>query len=176
MAARRYRVTIDGRALQVEVGGSGGANEMLIDDRPYAVELLAACSDGLSRLRVGQRMYDFLAAPGQGHCLLAIEGVTLDVLVEDERAARLAPFVRAATRASGLEAITAPMPGLVLRVSVEPGQHVGSGQSLVVLQAMKMENELGSPREGTVKAVNVKPGQPVDQGQLLVELESPRES
>jgi biotin carboxyl carrier protein len=176
MPARRYRVTIGGRALQVEVRGSGCASEMLIDERPYAAELLAARADGLSRLRVGERMYDFLMAPGQGHCLLAIEGVTLDVLVEDERAARLAPFVRRATRASGLEAITAPMPGLVLRVCVEPGQHVGSGQSLVVLRAMKMENELGSPREGTVKAVNVAAGQAVDQGQLLVELESPRES
>jgi biotin carboxyl carrier protein len=63
------------------------------------------------------------------------------------------------------------MPGLVLSVSVELGQYVGSGQSLIVLQAMKMENELGSPRDGTVKAVNVQPGQAVDQGQVLIELE-----
>jgi biotin carboxyl carrier protein len=97
--------------------------------------------------------------------------VSLEVLVEDERAARLASYVRGLTRTSGLEAIAAPMPGLVLSVSVELGQYVGSGQSLIVLQAMKMENELGSPRDGTVKAVNVQPGQAVDQGQVLIELE-----
>jgi biotin carboxyl carrier protein len=63
------------------------------------------------------------------------------------------------------------MPGLVVRVNVEPGRAVTAGESLVVLQAMKMENELASPRDGTVKAVAVEPGQAVEQGQVLVELE-----
>jgi biotin carboxyl carrier protein len=171
MSVRRYRVTIGDRTLEVEVRGSDAATEFLIDDRASSAELIAPRGDGLSRMRVGKRMYDFLVVPGQGRCVLAIEGVTLEVLVEDERAARLASYVRGLTRTSGLEAIAAPMPGLVLSVSVELGQYVGSGQSLIVLQAMKMENELGSPRDGTVKAVNVQPGQAVDQGQVLIELE-----
>jgi biotin carboxyl carrier protein len=97
--------------------------------------------------------------------------VSLDVGVEDERAARLAQFSGRAARAAGREVIAAPMPGLVVRVNVEAGQAVTAGESLVVLQAMKMENELASPRGGTVKAVVVEPGQAVEPGQVLVELD-----
>jgi biotin carboxyl carrier protein len=63
------------------------------------------------------------------------------------------------------------MPGLVVRVDAEVGQQVSAGQCLVVLQAMKMENELGAPSNGTVKQIHVEPGQAVEHGQLLLELE-----
>jgi biotin carboxyl carrier protein len=65
------------------------------------------------------------------------------------------------------------MPGLVLRVQVEPGQRVAEGGGLVVLEAMKMENELKSPATGVVKAVRVSPGEAVEKGQVLVEFEPP---
>jgi pyruvate carboxylase subunit B len=64
------------------------------------------------------------------------------------------------------------MPGLVVRVQVEPGQAVGAGAGLVVLEAMKMENELRSAAAGVVRSVRVKPGEPVEKGQVLVELEA----
>jgi biotin carboxyl carrier protein len=62
------------------------------------------------------------------------------------------------------------MPGLVVRVLVEPGQTVGAGAGLVVLEAMKMENELKSPRAGVVDTVAARPGQAVEKGQVLVTL------
>jgi pyruvate carboxylase subunit B len=63
------------------------------------------------------------------------------------------------------------MPGLVVRVSVKPGDRVEAGQGLVVMEAMKMENELRSSAAGTVRAVHAQPGSAVDKGALLVELE-----
>jgi biotin carboxyl carrier protein len=63
------------------------------------------------------------------------------------------------------------MPGLVVKVLCEPGQQVEAGQALVVLQAMKMENELSLARAGTVKEVPAQPGQTVDQGAILVVVE-----
>jgi biotin carboxyl carrier protein len=63
------------------------------------------------------------------------------------------------------------MPGLVVRVGVEPGQVVRRGQVLVVLQAMKMENELSAPRDGTVREIRVRAGQAVDHGEVLAVLE-----
>jgi len=63
------------------------------------------------------------------------------------------------------------MPGLIVRVNVEPGDRVQSGQGLVVMEAMKMENELRAQAAGTVKAVHAKPGSAVEKGALLVELE-----
>jgi pyruvate carboxylase subunit B len=64
------------------------------------------------------------------------------------------------------------MPGLVLRVHIAPGQHVAAGTGLVVLEAMKMENELKSAASAVVRAVRVKPGEAVDKGQILVEFEA----
>ena len=66
--------------------------------------------------------------------------------------------------------VKAPIPGLIARVLVAPGQTVETGQPLLVLEAMKMENELRAPRGGTVQAVKVKPGQTVTLGELMVEV------
>ena len=63
------------------------------------------------------------------------------------------------------------MPGLVVRVQVEPGQPVSSGAGLVVLEAMKMENELRATTAGTVRRVRVRPGEAVEKGQVLVEFD-----
>jgi pyruvate carboxylase subunit B len=63
------------------------------------------------------------------------------------------------------------MPGLVVRVQVEPGQAVAAGAGVVVLEAMKMENELRAAAAGTVRTVRVRPGEAVEKGQALVEFE-----
>jgi propionyl-CoA carboxylase alpha chain len=76
-----------------------------------------------------------------------------------------------ATEGRGPSRIEAPIPGKVVAVSVEPGDQVASGQPLVVLEAMKMENELTADRSGQVAVVHVAPGDTVDAGSLLVELE-----
>ena len=68
-------------------------------------------------------------------------------------------------------AVLSPMPGKVVKVLVAVGDEVKSGQGVVVVEAMKMENELKSPKDGKVKAVAVKEGQPVEAGQSLVTLE-----
>jgi biotin carboxyl carrier protein len=171
MPARRYRVSIGDRTLEVEVDSRGDTPTVTLDGERLPAEMLPADASGLRRLRIGERVYELLLVQSADRVALALEGVSLEVGVEDERAARLAQFGGGPARAGGREVIAAPMPGLVVRVNVEPGRAVTAGESLVVLQAMKMENELASPRDGTVKAVAVEPGQAVEQGQVLVELE-----
>jgi len=70
-----------------------------------------------------------------------------------------------------VNAIKAPMPGLVLEINVEVGQEVQEGDNLLILEAMKMENSFTSPRAGIIKSIVVKKGQAVDKGQLLIEFE-----
>ena len=89
----------------------------------------------------------------------------------DERAARLASAAGAGRAHSSEMTIRAPMPGLVVAVPVAPGQHVDRSTTLVVLSAMKMQNELTAPGEATVKDVLVEAGQTVDKNQALVRLE-----
>lgn len=73
--------------------------------------------------------------------------------------------------AKTVDKITAPMPGLILEISVNVGDAVQENDSLLVLEAMKMENSISSPREGTIKAISVAKGEAVEKNQLLIEFE-----
>lgn len=70
-----------------------------------------------------------------------------------------------------VDRITAPMPGLILEISVEIGDAVKENDPLLILEAMKMENVISSPREGIIKSISVKQGDAVDKNQLLIEFE-----
>lgn len=70
-----------------------------------------------------------------------------------------------------VNAIKAPMPGLILSINVSVGQEVQENDSLLILEAMKMENNFASPRAGIIKSIMVEKGQAVDKGQLLIEFE-----
>jgi biotin carboxyl carrier protein len=75
--------------------------------------------------------------------------------------------------AAGSGSVQAPMPGRIVKLHVAPGDHVAAGTGLVVMEAMKMENEIGAPHAGTVVRVLVKVGDTVERDAALVELESP---
>lgn len=82
-----------------------------------------------------------------------------------------APAAPAAPKAAGAKSITAPMPGSIISVSVKPGDTFRSGQVLLVLEAMKMENEIMAPHDGTVVSVNVSAGNSVNSGDVLISYE-----
>jgi pyruvate carboxylase subunit B len=88
--------------------------------------------------------------------------------VQDEWARRLANIQRKSDVESGQIVVKAPMPGAVVAVEVAAGQDVKRGQGLLVLSAMKMENQIKAPRAGRVVSVEVQPGQTVEQGRALV--------
>jgi biotin carboxyl carrier protein len=96
--------------------------------------------------------------------------------VVDERTRHVRSLTSGAGQRRRPAALRAPMPGLVVRILVEAGQEVGIGAGLVVLEAMKMENELKAPAGGTVSAVQVRAGEAVEKGQVLVEFQEPGQS
>ena len=114
---------------------------------------------------------------------ITVNGVTYDVQVEevgeslDSGSVSAAPSVPSAPKAAPKaapaapakgEPVAAPMPGTILSVNVTAGQQVKTGAVLVVLEAMKMENEIKAPKDGTVASVNVAKGESVDTGAVLV--------
>ena len=114
---------------------------------------------------------------------ITVNGVVYDVQVEEvgessapAAAPAAAPAVKAAPAAAkpvpaaGGEPVAAPMPGTIMSVNVTAGQSVKSGDVLVVLEAMKMENEIKAPKDATVASVNVAKGETVDTGATLVTL------
>ena len=103
---------------------------------------------------------------------ITVNGVAYSVSVE-ETAAGAAPVAaapKAAAGAAGAVAVKAPMPGNILDVKVKAGASVKAGDVLVILEAMKMENEIVAPQDGTVASINVNKGDTVNSGDVLVSM------
>lgn len=109
--------------------------------------------------------------PGRGKYSLWVDGYRFEAEALDERTRRIRDVSAASAAPSGPAPIIAPMPGLVVRVRVAVGDRVEAGQGVVVMEAMKMENELRATAAGVVKSVEVEAGTAVEKGAVLVLLE-----
>ncbi|MBM2846481.1 MAG: biotin/lipoyl attachment protein [Bacteroidetes bacterium] len=109
-------------------------------------------------------------APGEqsGQFTLSLNGKEVSVSVDDQRTHLMRSLRAAGAAQTGHTTVRAPMPGLVVRVLVAPGVSVQKGQGLIILEAMKMENELKADRDGVVKTVSAVVGMPVEKGQDLL--------
>jgi len=157
---------VDGKVHRVEVAGGRGRYTVTIDGRALEVDWRAAGSAFASLIVVPERRsYDvgLEARPGGYRVLVGSEDFAVELL----ETARAAPAA-ARRAAAGPARLVAPMPGRIVRVLAEPGQTVEAGQGLVVMEAMKMENELRSPRAGRVAEVHARERQTVEMGALLV--------
>ena len=164
----RYLVEVRGTTYEVRVEG----NRVWVDGVEHRAEL---CFPGASPgrvLMVDGRSTSLAveAGAGRGAWVVYAEGERVEVEVKDERIERTRRIAsRGLAAAAGVgAALKAPMPGLVVRICVEPGQEVAAGTSLVVLEAMKMENELKAPGSGVVDRIQVRVGQKVEKGEVLV--------
>jgi biotin carboxyl carrier protein len=166
----KYHVTIAGRSYEVVVDGE----EVLVDGTPHRALIQAVPGTPLRHLRLDAKSATLAATPGEaGQWRLIDRGEMLEVEVLDARTRHIRGLVGAGRAQDGRVQVKAPMPGLVMQVLVEPGETVVAGQGLVVLEAMKMDNELKAPAEGRVVAVAVTAGQAVEKGTLLVVVERP---
>ncbi len=162
----KFLVEIAGRSLEVDVLGP----EVRVGDRTFPAALLRVPGTPLCQLvsDTGSWSYALSKRPGGWVIQRGGEAWVAEVVDQRTHALRALKQERGKKDAPGL--VRAPMPGLVLRVEVETGQEVSAGGGLVVLEAMKMENEIRSPGAGKVKAVLVEPGQAVEKGAPLVEV------
>ncbi len=172
----KYIVELDGASYIVEIEAP---DRVVVDGEPHEVDLKCV-AHGQARDIAGGAVYSLIidgqshevfVEPGDGVYDILVEGERHLVRIEDERTRALSGLTEKEGKAVRETAITAPMPGLVVKVVAEPGQEVKAGQAVVILEAMKMENEVRTPRNGRVKAVNVTAGQPVERGQVLAVIE-----
>ncbi len=162
----KYEVRVGGRVFAVEVNGG----RVRVGDREFPAVLEPVPHGPLRRLVAPGVSLTLACVQRPGGWLLARGGRTWVAELTDERAVALQRLVgrRATPAADGV--VRAPMPGLVLRLEVAEGQQVAAGTGLVVLEAMKMENEIRSPVAGVVRRVVVAEGAAVEKGAPLVEL------
>lgn len=157
-----FDATVDGRTLRVEVRPRGEGFDVLVDGRPLAVDAVFE-GERFASLLVDGRSHDVaLERAEDGYRVHLREGV-VDVLLNEARGG-VRPLEK---RASGPARLVSPMPGRVVRVLAAAGDEVAAGQGLVVVEAMKMENELRAPRAGRLAEVRVREGQAVETGALL---------
>jgi pyruvate carboxylase subunit B len=107
----------------------------------------------------------------RGQYELSIDGYRVEVEALDERSRVIRDLSGASSKPSGPAHVVAPMPGLIVRIHVNEGDAVRDGQGLIVMEAMKMENELRAAAAGTVRKVQVAPGSAVEKGAMLLEME-----
>jgi pyruvate carboxylase subunit B len=159
--AERKAVTIDTEG----VGYEGGA--------PLPAEFSDIEGSPIRMLKIDTRVYRVVVQrrQGRGRYTLWIDGYRFEAEALDERTRAIRDVSAAAAGPSGPAPVRAPMPGLIVRVNVKVGDTVQAGQGIVVMEAMKMENELRATAAGIVKSVDVAPGTAVEKGALLVALE-----
>jgi biotin carboxyl carrier protein len=167
---RRYLVTLHGRVFVVVIGEGPKGLSVTVDDEPVALDVVLQSGPALAA-RIDGHIVRTLARVRDEDVDVVLAGEALLARVEDHRRQLLQRVARDGRAGPKGEVVRAPMPGLVVSVPVSVGDTVAKGTSVVVLQAMKMENELRASTSGRVVEVRVDRGQAVEQGQVLLVLE-----
>ncbi len=164
----KYVVEVNGSRTVVELDGAIAT----VDGEAVPVSLVSVPGTPVQLVRIGDTVHRVLARRGaaRGAWRLDMDGVRYETDALDERMRTLRDLTELSAAAFGPAPLVAPMPGLVVRVSVSVGDEVSAGQGLVVVEAMKMENELRSTSAGVVTAVRAIVGAAVEKGAVLVEL------
>lgn len=165
----KYIVEVNGQRVTVDLDGEG----VHVDGAAVRAHLADVEGTPVRLVTIGDEVHRVVArrGSGRGRYTLWLDGHRYEVEALDERSRTIRDMTAATSGPKGPAPVVAPMPGLVVRVNAQPGDAVRAGQGLVVMEAMKMENELRAAADGTVKAVLVTAGTAVEKGTVLVELE-----
>lgn len=167
----RYLVDLNGARVEVVLDGAGvtvagdrvDAHLADVEGTPVRLVTIGGVQHRVVARRTGAR----------GRYALWIDGWRFDVDALDERARAIRDLASASAEHAGPLPLIAPMPGLIVRVQVALGERVEAGRGVIVMEAMKMENELRASAAGVVRAIHAAPGAAVEKGAVLVEFGAP---
>jgi biotin carboxyl carrier protein len=165
----KFIATMGGESHTVEVVGEHGQYRLTIGDQVWAVDARLT-AQGIYSLLIGGVSHVADVTDHEGACLVEVGGETYVIQVEEETRYIIRTRGGVPGGAAG-QVLKAPMPGRVTHVAVKPGDAVMPGDTLCVIEAMKMENEFKAGEAGTVKEVRVEPGQAVNPGEVLIVIE-----
>jgi biotin carboxyl carrier protein len=162
-----YNVTIDSKSYRLELARAEGRWSCRLDGRDVEVDTVLARPDVLS-VRIGNKAYEVKCERVGSELHLWVGSVRFSVEMRDPRS------LRGRTRAvddQGPKKLTAPMPGKIVRILAAQGADVEAGAGVLVVEAMKMQNEIKSPKKGTIQRVLVSEGAAVNAGDVLAIVE-----
>jgi biotin carboxyl carrier protein len=161
----KYITTVYDQVFQIEIVDE---HHLTINGESYDVDFNSVSGQPIYSLLLGGRSFEGFVYPGEETWEVLLMGRQFPILVEDEREKRLRAAAGSTLADSGEYHLRAPMPGMVVSIPVQNGQEIEKGQVLVILESMKMQNELKSPRAGMISRVLVKSGENVEQRQTLL--------
>ncbi len=162
----KYVTIINERRFEIEVDNDG---RVLIDGEERDVDFLNL-GGSLYSLITENKSFEAVIDDDEGRIDVMMRGRLFEAQVLDERAMLLMQRRGGLSSSSG--EVHAPMPGLIVDVTVEEGDEVAKGQTVIILESMKMQNELKSPVDGIARAIHAVAGQAVDKNDLLVEVKA----
>ena len=164
----KFRAEMAGETIPVEVTGEGGLYRVVVGDTTSDVDARQV-AEGIWSILVEDASHIVDVSEEDGVSLVEVDGESYSIRVEEET--RYIIRTRGGKVGAGGQVLRAPMPGKVVLVEVEVGQVVAAGDGLLVLEAMKMENEFRATAAGTVVEIRVEAGQAVNLGDVLVVIE-----
>ena len=160
-----YIVTIDDKKYKVDIKKEDNNFQVFLDGKLVETSITEINSHSHFSLIVDNKSYDIAIENDD----ISVDGETFKVKVEDERFVGLA--LKKQSVEGGKTAVKAPIPGLVVELLVKEGDKIKANDGLVILEAMKMQNELKAPRDGVVKQIFIAQGMPVNGGDTRVVIE-----
>ncbi len=161
----RYSAVVDEREFLVEILDD---RHVSVDGVVYEIDFESVSGQPVYSLLVDGRSFEGHVYPGEDLWNVLMHGTLYSIRVEDEREKRLRAAAGSRVAEQAEFHLKAPMPGLVVAIPVADGQRVEKGEVLVILESMKMQNELRAPRAGQVGRIKVGQGDNVEQNQTLL--------
>jgi biotin carboxyl carrier protein len=163
----RYITTIGNHEFLVEILDE---KHVILDGKTYEVDFTSVGDQPVFSLLLDGASYEAFVYPAGKAWQVLYHGISYEALVEEEMEKQLRMASGSFISETAEYHLQAPMPGLVVMAAVSDGDQVHKGDVLIVLESMKMQNELKAPRAGTVTRLRVKPGDGVEQRQILLTL------
>ena len=167
----KYHVAIDGEAFEVELIEREGLLHARIDGHEVPVDFRPVRGSSSWSLLLGDASYPLSFEPRPDGLSVTVESESYLVRVEDERTRAARAVKKGSGSRDESKVVLSVMPGIVREVRVAAGDEVSAGDPMLILEAMKMENEIRAVLSGVVKAVHVEPDTTVNKGDPLVTLE-----
>ncbi len=168
---KTYYLELNGKEYQVGVERADGIIAVSVDGRRHLVDLAELNGGGAFSVLLDGKSYDLEVKENEKGLSVFALGQHFDLTVEEEETHRARMLSAGTQQAAREKEVRAPMPGLIVKIEVSVGQKVSPGEGLLVMEAMKMENEIKAKGAGVVKAIKVAERQPVEQGQVLITFE-----
>lgn len=166
----KYITTIDGKDYEIELLED---RQVSVDGKVYQVDFAEVPGQRIYTLLIDGRSFEAHVELDEDEWHVMMQGTKYVADVVDEREKRLREAGGATSKANGIYLLKSPMPGLVVSIPVSVGDTVAEGDVLIILESMKMQNELKSPQDGIISEIEIQPGDSVEQRQRMLTITPP---